>query len=53
MQLRDLNVHMTGNAVHATNEVCPNLEFLVLQTGTNVSYSTSLPRLPVTLTRTS
>jgi len=35
MQLRDLNVHMTGNAVHATNEVCPNLKFLVLQTGTN------------------
>lgn len=41
MGIRDVNVHMTGNAVHAIDQICKGLEFLVLQTGTNVSLFTS------------
>lgn len=37
MEIKDINVGMTYNAVHATDALCPELEFVVLQTGTNVS----------------
>lgn len=37
MEIKEINVEMTYNAVHATDLLCPGLEFLVLQTGTNVS----------------
>lgn len=37
MQIKDINVRMTYNAVHATDALCSDLEFVVLQTGTNVS----------------
>lgn len=37
MEIRDINVKMTGNAVRAIDELCANLKFWVLQTGTNVS----------------
>lgn len=36
MAIRDINVAMTKNAVHAVDQICPNLKFLTLQTGTNV-----------------
>ncbi|PLB44203.1 hypothetical protein P170DRAFT_416668 [Aspergillus steynii IBT 23096] len=35
MDIRDINVHMTYNAVHASDQLCKSLKFLVLQTGTN------------------
>ncbi|CAG8082590.1 unnamed protein product [Penicillium salamii] len=35
MEIKDINVGMTYNAVHATDALCPELEFVVLQTGTN------------------
>ncbi|KAH0428099.1 3-oxo-Delta(4, 5)-steroid 5-beta-reductase-like protein [Colletotrichum camelliae] len=35
MAIRDINVAMTKNAVHAVDQICPNLKFLTLQTGTN------------------
>lgn len=43
MGIRDINVHMTGNAVHAIDQICKNLKFLVLQTGTNVSRISAIP----------
>lgn len=36
MALRDLNVHMTSNAVHACDDLCKDMKFFTLQTGTNV-----------------
>lgn len=39
MATKEINVGMTSNAVHATDAQCPNLKFLVLQTGTNVGLS--------------
>ncbi|OJJ94785.1 hypothetical protein ASPACDRAFT_1908734 [Aspergillus aculeatus ATCC 16872] len=36
MAIRDINVKMTYNAVHAVDKLCKNLKFFVLQTGTNV-----------------
>lgn len=44
MGIREVNVHMTGNAVQATDQLCKSLKFLVLQTGTNVSPRGSLNR---------
>ncbi|KAJ0413622.1 hypothetical protein BJY00DRAFT_296626 [Aspergillus carlsbadensis] len=35
MAIRDINVGMASNAVHAVDQLCKNLKFLVLQTGTN------------------
>ncbi|KAL3443741.1 hypothetical protein BJX65DRAFT_320432 [Aspergillus insuetus] len=35
MAIRDINVAMTHNAVHAVDQLCKNLKFFVLQTGTN------------------
>ncbi|KAL3428757.1 hypothetical protein BDV09DRAFT_203925 [Aspergillus tetrazonus] len=35
MVIRDINVGMTHNAVHAVDQLCKNLKFFVLQTGTN------------------
>ncbi|KAL2784210.1 hypothetical protein BJX66DRAFT_317025 [Aspergillus keveii] len=35
MAIRDINVGMTYNAVHAVDRLCKNLKFFVLQTGTN------------------
>lgn len=37
MDIKSINKNMTYNAVHATDFLCTQLEFLVLQTGTNVS----------------
>jgi hypothetical protein len=34
--IRDINEGMTYNAVHAVDQLCKNLKFFVLQTGTNV-----------------
>lgn len=42
MQIKEINVGMTYNAVHATDALCPKLEFVVLQTGTNVCGLNSL-----------
>lgn len=42
MALRDLNVHMTGNALHACDQLCKDMQFFTLQTGTNVSQTTTL-----------
>jgi hypothetical protein len=36
MAIRDINVGMTHNAVHAVDRLCKSLKFFVLQTGTNV-----------------
>jgi hypothetical protein len=36
MAIRDINEKMTYNAVHAVDQLCRNLKFFVLQTGTNV-----------------
>lgn len=36
MAIRDINEKMTYNAVHAVDQLCKNLKFFVLQTGTNV-----------------
>lgn len=36
MAIKEINVGMTYNAVHATDAQCTSLKFLVLQTGTNV-----------------
>lgn len=36
MAIRDINVGMTYNAVHAVDKLCKNMKFFVLQTGTNV-----------------
>ena len=35
MGIRTVNEKMTYNAVHATDQLCSKLKFLVLQTGTN------------------
>ncbi|OQE40206.1 hypothetical protein PENCOP_c006G04608 [Penicillium coprophilum] len=35
MRIKDINKQMTYNAVHATDSLCLQLQFLVLQTGTN------------------
>ncbi|KAL2850516.1 hypothetical protein BJX68DRAFT_255204 [Aspergillus pseudodeflectus] len=35
MAIRDINIGMTYNAVHAVDKLCKNLKFFVLQTGTN------------------
>jgi ribosomal protein S10 len=43
MDIRDINVTMTSNAVRAVDEICTSLKFFVLQTGTNVR--TPLPLL--------
>ena len=42
--IKDLNTAMTFNAVHATDQLCSDLKFVVLQTGTNVGPL----RVPVT-----
>lgn len=39
MGIKNINTTMTYNAVHATDKLCQKLKFLVLQTGTNVSYT--------------
>lgn len=36
MDIRDINVTMTYNAVHACDRLCSRMKFFVLQTGTNV-----------------
>lgn len=36
MAIRDINEGMTYNAVHAVDQLCKNMKFFVLQTGTNV-----------------
>lgn len=36
MGIKDLNTTMTSNAVHATDQLCSDLKFVVLQTGSNV-----------------
>ena len=36
MDIRDINVNMTRNAVHACDRLCTKMKFFVLQTGTNV-----------------
>ncbi|KAL4767076.1 hypothetical protein BDW60DRAFT_220823 [Aspergillus nidulans var. acristatus] len=43
MAIRDINVRMTYNAVHAVDQLCKNLKFFVLQTGTN-SYGVAVFR---------
>ncbi|RAK71282.1 SDR family oxidoreductase [Aspergillus fijiensis CBS 313.89] len=43
MAIRDINVEMTYNAVHAVDKLCKNLQFFVLQTGTN-NYGVSVFR---------
>ncbi|PLB36008.1 SDR family oxidoreductase [Aspergillus candidus] len=35
MDIRDINVNMTSNAVHACDRLCTQMKFFVLQTGTN------------------
>ncbi|KAK1147818.1 hypothetical protein N8T08_000331 [Aspergillus melleus] len=35
MEIRNINVAMTYNAVHAVDRLCKNMKFFVLQTGTN------------------
>ncbi|RDH35148.1 hypothetical protein BDQ94DRAFT_168820 [Aspergillus welwitschiae] len=35
MDIKDINVAMTYNAVHACDSLCKNMTFFVLQTGTN------------------
>ncbi|KAL4955731.1 hypothetical protein BDW69DRAFT_204226 [Aspergillus filifer] len=35
MDIKDINVHMTSNAVHASDQLCTNMKFFLLQTGTN------------------
>lgn len=42
MDIRDINVAMTYNAVHAVDRLCKNMKFFVLQTGTNVRLSALL-----------
>ncbi|KAL3436171.1 hypothetical protein BDV09DRAFT_184542 [Aspergillus tetrazonus] len=42
LQLQDANVSMTYTAVHACDRLCPNMDFFVLQTGTNRAN----PRVP-------
>lgn len=37
MDIKNLNVGMTFNAVHAVDQLCTSLKFFLLQTGTNVS----------------
>jgi hypothetical protein len=39
MGIKEINVGMTYNAVHATDANCKNLKFVVLQTGTNVGFA--------------
>lgn len=36
MGIKELNTSMTSNAVHATDQLCSDLKFVVLQTGSNV-----------------
>lgn len=36
MGIKELNTTMTSNAVHATDQLCSDLKFVVLQTGSNV-----------------
>jgi hypothetical protein len=50
MQIRDINVHMTGNAVRAVDEVCKSLKFFLLQTGTNVRCASLSLSLKVSIT---
>ncbi|KAL4780060.1 hypothetical protein BJX76DRAFT_339163 [Aspergillus varians] len=35
MAIRDINVGMTSNAVHAVDQLCGHMKFFLLQTGTN------------------
>ncbi|KAL4792442.1 hypothetical protein BDV19DRAFT_380816 [Aspergillus venezuelensis] len=35
MDIEDINVHMTSNALHASDQLCTNMKFFLLQTGTN------------------
>ncbi|KAE8150861.1 hypothetical protein BDV25DRAFT_139456 [Aspergillus avenaceus] len=35
MEIKDINAHMTYNAVHACDQLCKSMKFFVLQTGTN------------------
>lgn len=37
VSVKEINTAMTYNAVHATDWLCPDLKFVVLQTGSNVS----------------
>lgn len=39
MDIKNINVSMTYNAVHACDTLCKNMAFFVLQTGTNVCYT--------------
>lgn len=45
MEIKNINAAMTYNAIHATDQLCSSLKFIVLQTGTNVS-----DRLPILVT---
>lgn len=38
MDIKNLNVGMTFNAVHAVDQLCTGMKFFLLQTGTNVSW---------------
>lgn len=38
MDIKNLNVGMTFNAVHAVDQLCTSMKFFLLQTGTNVSH---------------
>jgi hypothetical protein len=46
MDIKSINVKMTENAVHAIDALCPQLQSLVLQTGTNVSMLSHMMRAP-------
>lgn len=39
LDIKDINVAMTYNAVHACDILCKNMTFFVLQTGTNVCFT--------------
>lgn len=36
MDIKELNTTMTSNAVYATDQLCSDIKFVVLQTGSNV-----------------
>lgn len=55
MEIRNINVPMTSNAVYAVDSLCPQLKYITLQTGSNVSYLSLTPypclSLPTTYTK--
>jgi hypothetical protein len=50
LAIRDINVGMTQNAVHAVDRLCKSLNFFVLQTGTNVRTTQAPSNHATTLT---